>query len=393
MTAVMISTTQDLADFCHRQHGAAYITVDTEFMREKTFWPRLCLVQVGGPDEAETIDPLAPNMDLTPLFDLMRDESVLKVFHAARQDIEIFWHLMGDLPRPVFDTQVAAMVCGFGEQAGYETLVSKLTKGKVDKSSRFTDWSLRPLSDKQVHYALSDVTHLRVIYEKIRTKLEKNGRAGWLDEEMAVLTSPDTYAADPRAAFRRLKVRNPKPRFLAVLREVAAWRDEEAQHRDLPRNRVLRDEAILEIAHHLPKTVADLARTRGLGQRLAEGQAGQALLDAVKTGLAVPDEDCPKPKEKIDLPRGIGPVSDLLRVLLKMRCEDADVAPKLVASSADVEKIAAFGQDADVPALHGWRFDIFGSDAIQLRDGKAGIALNGNRLEMVDLEDPEDEED
>lgn len=381
----MITSTHDLAEFCRRQKGAAFITVDTEFMREKTYYPQLCLVQVGGPDEAEAIDPLAPGIDLTPLFDLMRDEGLLKVFHAARQDMEIFYHLMGGLPRPVFDSQVAAMVCGFGEQVGYETLVNKLAKDRVDKSSRFTDWSIRPLSDKQIHYALADVTHLRVIYEKLKAKLARNGRADWLEEEMDVLTSPSTYAQDPRTAFRRLKVRGPKPRFLAVLREVAAWREDEAQRRDLPRSRVLRDEALLEIAHHVPTTVADLARTRGLGQRMAEGQAGKDLLAAVKAGLDLPEADCPEPIDKPDLPRGIGPVADLLRVLLKMRCEDADVAPKLVASSADVEAIAAFGDKADVAALNGWRRDIFGEDALKLRDGKAGIALNGKHLAMVPL--------
>lgn len=382
----MITTTQALADFCRRQHAAEFVTVDTEFMREKTYWPKLCLVQVGGPDEAEAIDVLAPDMDLTPLFDLMRDEAVLKVFHAARQDLEIFYHLMGDLPKPLFDTQVAAMVCGFGDQVGYETLVSKMTKGRVDKSSRFTDWSLRPLSEKQITYALADVTHLRVIYEKMAAKLGSNGRAEWLDEETLILTSISTYAPNPQNVFRRLKVRGAKPRFLAVLREVAAWREHEAIRRDLPRNRVLRDEAIQEIGHHAPKTVADLARTRGLGQRMAEGQAGQDLLAAVKRGQQVPDADCPQPIAKPEMPRGIGPVSDLLRVLLKMRCEEADVASKLVASSADMDKIAAFGKDADVPALHGWRFEVFGEDALKLRDGEKAIALKGNKLAMVPVD-------
>ena len=381
----MISDTARLEAFCKSLAGAAFVSVDTEFMREKTYWPILCLVQVAGPDDARVIDALAPGIDLEPLFALFADTSVLKVFHAARQDLEIFYHLAGRLPAPVFDTQVAAMVCGFGDSVGYETLIAKLTKARVDKSSRFTDWTLRPLRERQIAYALSDVTHLREAYGKLKKKLAANGREGWLDEEMAVLTAPETYAMDPDLAFRRIKARGANARFLAVLREVAAWREREAQRRDLPRQRVLRDEALVEIAHHTPSTVAELARTRGLGRGLAEREAGAALLEAVGRGVAVPEKDRPIPTARADtaLPRGLGPVSDLLKVLLKMTCEESGVARKLVASSADLELIAAFGGEAKVPALNGWRRQVFGDAALKLRAGETALAAAGNRLTTV----------
>ena len=380
----MISDTGALDAFCRRLGGASFITVDTEFMREKTYWPRLCLVQVAGPEEARVIDTLAKGMDLSPLIEILKDDTILKVFHAARQDLEIFYYLIGALPAPVFDTQVAAMVCGFGDQVGYETLIAKLTKARIDKSSRFTDWSVRPLSERQVTYALSDVTHLRQAYEKLRRRLSGNGREKWLDEEMTVLTSPGTYDLDPNQRFRRIKARRATPRFLAVLREVAAWRERDAQRRDLPRNRVLRDEALVEIAHQRPDTVDALARTRGLGRGLAEGKNGARLLEAVGKGLRVADEDCPAPDSKPALPRGLGPVTDLLKVLLKMRCEETGVARKLVASADDLESIAAFGDDAGVPALSGWRLEVFGKDALRLRQGETALAVKGKRLSVVD---------
>ncbi len=382
----IITTTLALAAFCDRLADAEFITVDTEFMRESTFWPILCLAQIGGPDEARAIDALADGIDLAPLFDLLANPKILKVFHAARQDMEIFSLLMDRLPAPLFDTQVAAMVCGFGDSVGYETLVAKLAKASVDKSSRFTDWSLRPLSQRQIDYALGDVTHLRVAYEKLARKLSDNGHESWLSEEMAVLTDPATYAPDPELAFRRLKVRNASPRTLAVLRELAAWRELEARRLDVPRNRVLRDEALLEIAHHAPATIDALKRTRGLGRRMAEGAAGQAILEAVERGQAVPRADCPRPRSKPSLPRGLGPVVDLLKVLLKMKCEENDVAQKLVASAADVERLAADGDAADVPALHGWRRLVFGEDALRLRGGATALAADGKHLKLVPLD-------
>jgi ribonuclease D len=389
----MISDTASLAAFCERLKTASFITVDTEFMREKTFWPQLCLVQVGGPDEARAIDPLAPDMDLTPLFELMADERVLKVFHAARQDVEIFLHLAGAVPKPLFDTQVAAMVCGFGDSVGYETLASQLARARIDKSMRFTDWSLRPLSERQVQYALADVTHLRIAYEKLVRKLEKNGRLEWLTEEMAMLAEPGTYRVIPEEAWRRLKPRSSSPRFLAILRELAAWREREAQERDLPRQRVLRDEMITEIAAHHPTTTTELVRTRGIGKGLVEGRMGQAILDAVARGQAVPEADCPLPPERVDMPKGLGPVVDLLKVLLKMKCDEHGVASKLVCNAADIEAIAA-DDNARVAALHGWRLDLFGADALKLKHGRLGLGFctDGRRLRLVPLEPVEPQE-
>ncbi|MFQ5764568.1 MAG: ribonuclease D [Rhodospirillales bacterium] len=379
----LITDTRALEQFSGRLRAADYVTVDTEFMREKTYWPILCLVQLAGPDEARAVDALAPGIELEPLFDLLADESVLKVFHAARQDLEIFHHLSGALPTPVFDTQVAAMVCGFGDSVGYETLVAKLAGARIDKSSRFTDWTLRPLSERQITYALGDVTHLRPAYEKLARKLHGNGRESWLAEEMAVLNRPATYDGAPREAWRRIKTRSADPRMLAVLRELAAWREEEAQRRDLPRNRVLRDEALVEIAHHTPADAAALVRTRGLGAKLAKGPQGAKILEAVKRGLDVPEADRPAPPPKPRLPRGLGPVVDLLKVLLKMRTEDSGVAGKLLASAADLELIAAFGEDADVPALKGWRRDVFGEDALRLKRGEVSLAVKGKKLRLV----------
>jgi ribonuclease D len=275
------------------------------------------------------------------------------------------------------------MVCGFGDSIGYEHLVSKLAKQRVDKSSRFTDWSLRPLSPKQIKYALDDVIHLRPVYEKLALKLDANKRAKWIDEEMAILTHLDTYASQPENAYRRIKGRAPSARYLAVLRELAAWREEQAQRRNVPRNRILRDEALVEIAHHTPDTVAQLSRTRGLGAKTAEGRYGKELLEAVKAGKAIPDSECPKPKEKRDLPRGLGPVIDILKVLLKMQCEVFDVAGKLLANSADVELIAAFGEDADVRALKGWRREVYGEHALKMRSGELSLAIDGKKLVLV----------
>jgi ribonuclease D len=386
----MISDTASLAAFCDRLKSAQFVTVDTEFMREKTYWPQLCLVQVGGPDEARAIDPLAPGIDLQPLFDLMADTNVLKVFHAARQDVEIFLHMADAIPTPLFDTQVAAMVCGFGDAVGYETLAAQLARARIDKSLRFTDWAMRPLTDKQVQYALADVTHLRVAYEKLVRKLEKNGRLGWLTEEMAMLAHPGTYRVDPTDAWKRLKPRSSSSRFLAVLSELAAWREREAQERDLPRQRVLRDETLMEIAAQHPSNTTELGRTRGIGKGLVEGRMGQSILEAVQRGLALPESQCPAPPDRVDLPKGLGPVVDLLKVLLKMKCDEHGVASKLVANVADIESIAA-DDDADVPALHGWRRELFGEDALRLKHGRIGLGFctDGRRLRLAPLEPAE----
>lgn len=380
----LITKTSELVQFCNSVKGEPFVTVDTEFMRESTYWPLLCLVQVAGKDDAVAIDALAPGIDLAPLFDLMDAPETLKVFHAARQDLEIFHHLTGRVPAPLFDSQVAAMVCGFGDQVGYENLIAKLTKARIDKSSRFTDWSRRPLSDKQIAYALSDVTHLRDAYRKLAKQLEKNGRAAWLESEMAILKSPQTYEGDPEQAYKRIKARNPKPRVAVLLKELAAWREREAQKRDIPRNRILRDDALMEIAHHAPKNANDLARTRGLGDRMAKGPQGAEILKAVQRGLAVPDPELPHAPKKQELPSGIGPVADLLKVFLKMICEETGVAQKLIANAADIDQIAAFGKDADVEAMKGWRFELFGEAALKLRSGEMGLAIKNKKVVLLD---------
>jgi ribonuclease D len=378
----LITESAALAAFCGRQAGADFITVDTEFLRDKTYWPQLCLVQIAGPAEAAAIDTLAPGLDLAPLVTLMAEPAVLKVFHAARQDIEIFFHLSGSVPHPVFDSQVAAMVCGFGDAVSYETLATKLAHARIDKSSRFTDWAQRPLTPRQLEYALADVTHLRLVYEKLKTQLDKSGRASWLDEEMAELTDPGTYRLDPAESWKRLKTRGGNRRFMAILREVASWRETAAQHRDIPRGRILRDEALLEIAAHAPKTIDELARIRGLGRSVAEGKLGAEMLDSVARGLASPESAAPPPLARAELPPGLGPLVDLLRVLLKLRCEDHDVAQKLVANAAELEMIAA-DDEASVPALEGWRRDLFGQDALALKHGKLALTARGKRVLVV----------
>jgi len=368
----LIADNAALEAFCRSLEGAAYVAVDTEFMRDKTYWPQLCLVQVAGPDTAAAIDPLAQGLSLAPLLKLMDDPKVLKVFHAARQDLEIFYNLNGKVRAPIFDTQVAAMVCGFGESASYETLAGKLAGAAIDKSSRFTDWASRPLTERQVQYALADVTHLRKVYEKLAAQLDKSGRHSWLDEEMAVLRDPATYRLDPALAWRRLKVRSGNRRMLALVRELAAWREISAQQRNLPRNRLLRDESLLEIAAHAPKNADEMARTRGMGRGFAEGKLGGEVLAVIERVLAMPESQYPVPPPRRDPPPGIGPLTDLLRVLLKLRCEENDVAPKLVADSEDLEIIAA-DDKAEVRALHGWRAEIFGNDALELKHWRLAL--------------------
>jgi len=380
----ILTASSDVALLCARLRAEPYITIDTEFLRERTFWPKLCLLQLASPKEAAAIDPLADGMDLAPVVALLDDPRVLKVFHAARQDMEIFFHLTGRLPHPIFDTQVAAMVCGFGESVSYETLAARLAKASVDKSSRFTDWSHRPLSDKQLAYALSDVTHLRKIYEKLAAKLQATGRSAWVASEMDILTDPKTYAVDPESAWRRLKPRTSQPRFLNVLRAVAAWRENEARNRDVPRGRILKDEALMEIAAHPPADAAQLARIRMVGSGFAEGKLGPSLLAVVKEGVERSPNDAPSFERPEALPNGLGPLIELLRVLLKMKCDEHDVAQKLVATSSDLERIAA-DDGADVPALQGWRRDIFGEAALALKGGRLALAAEGRRVKLVAL--------
>ncbi len=379
-----IIATDELARFCASLADASFVTVDTEFMRETTFWPKVCLIQVAGPEEARVIDPLAEGLDMAPLFELFRNKNVLKVFHAARQDLEIFVRQMGEVPTPLFDTQVAAMVCGFGDQVSYETLAGKLANAQIDKSSRFTDWSRRPLTAKQILYALSDVTYLRKCYEKLAAKLQKSGRAEWLEAEMATLTDPATYDLAPLDAWKRLKPRVTRPEYLAVLQAVAAWRETEARQRDIPRQRILRDEAAMEIASHPPKSAEDLGHIRGLSKGFAEGKMGQGLLAAIEARMAAPRETWPQIEREAELPRGIGPLVELLKVLLKLKCDEHDVAQKLVTATSDLDKIAA-DDNANVPAMQGWRRELFGNDALRLKRGELALAVNGNRIKLVDL--------
>jgi ribonuclease D len=377
----LITTTADLAAFCKPLANAEFIAVDTEFMRERTYWPKLCLAQVAGPDDAAAIDALADGMDLSPLDELMANPNVLKVFHAARQDLEIFYLRMSKVPAPIFDTQVAAMVCGHGEAASYESLATKLAKARIDKSSRFTDWSRRPLSERQISYALSDVTHLRVVYEKLKRQLEKTGRLAWIGEEMAVLNDPATYRADPEQAWRRLKPRGASPRLLGTLKEVAAWRERTAQRIDIPRQRLLRDEQLLEIASHAPKTVEELALTRGLGRGFAEGWQGREMLEAVDKARRVPDSELPTRDRAPEQLRAPSAVVDLLRTLLRLKAEEAGVAARLVASADEIDRLA--GGKRDVHALHGWRHEIFGKDALALIEGRVALALKGDQANLI----------
>ena len=378
----LIADTGSLRALCERLAASRYITVDTEFMRDTTFWPRLCLVQVASSDEAAAIDTLAPDIDLAPLFALMRDPGVLKVFHAARQDIEIFYHLDGRVPSPVFDTQVAAMVCGFGDQVGYEKLVAKLARASIDKTQRFTDWARRPLTRRMHEYAISDVTHLRVVYEKIAARLERDGREGWLAEEMGTLTDPATYRLDPADAWLRVKTRLRKPRQLAVLREVTAWREAEAQRRDVPRNRVLRDEALNEIAAQEPGTREELWNLRSLGRGHVGKNSADALLAIVAEVRAAAPSTYPKERKPPPVANHAGPSADLLKVLLKLRCEENDVAQKLVASADDIEAIARDDM-AEVRALRGWRREIFGEDALALKHGRIALGIEDGNIRVI----------
>ncbi len=392
----LLTKTDDLARVCAEVKENPYITIDTEFVRERTYYPILCLIQIanpsinGRPGQAFAIDPLAPKINLSPLLELLLDPKILKVFHAARQDLEIFFRLCSELPKPIVDTQVLAMVCGFGDAASYETLAGKLAGARMDKLSRFTDWARRPLTDRQIDYALSDVTHLRTIYENLSERVVREDRREWIAEEMAILTSPKTYAALPGEAWRRLKLRSDKPSVFAIARAVAGWREREAQSRDLPRGRIISDETIIEIAAHPPKNVAELSRCRGLPKGFAEGRMGEAILSTVQDALALPQSEWPVIAPRPDIPSGLGPIVELLRVLLKHRCDQNNVAQKLVASMGDLERIAA-DSDIDVPALQGWRRALFGAEALDLKKGKIALTADGRKVKVIKLSEAQDE--
>ena len=383
----LITDSPTLAGLCAVWRGLDFITVDTEFMRESSYRARLCLVQVGAPGiEPVAVDPLANGIDLAPLYEILVHAPVLKVFHAARQDVEVLLPLAGGVPHPLFDTQVAAMVCGFGESVGYETLVAKLAQGRIDKTQRFTDWARRPLTERQLRYALSDVSHLRVVYEKLAADLERTGRRAWLDEELAVITDRATYEAPPEEAWRRLKVRSGNRRYLAILRELAAWREREADRRDKPRAWVLRDNALSEIAAQRPRTAKELAKLRSVSQRTAESATGAALLEAVRRGLALPDEQCPSPPPRNDKSSAPGALTDLLKVLLTFKSEESGVARRLIASADDLERIAC-GETAGVPALQGWRRALFGDAALDLVNGRLALSVEHGTLRLLACDD------
>jgi ribonuclease D len=377
-----ITTTPELAAVCARMAKHPFVTVDTEFLRETTYYPLLCVAQLASPDEAVVIDALAKDIDLMPLFDLMTNESVMKVFHAARQDIEIFWNLAKKIPHPIFDTQVAAMVLGYGDSISYDQLVQRITGDSIDKSFRFTDWTRRPLADAQLRYAVSDVTHLRDVYLKLSTDIQARGRTDWVRAEMDILTSPDTYRMDPEKAWERLKSRVRKPKDLAVLIEVAAWREREAQSRDVPRGRVLKDDVLGEIAIQAPTTIEKLSHLRSLPKGFERSRWGDAITDAVKRGLARDPKTLPR-LEKFRGAINGGATVELLKVLLRMTSERHGVAAKVVATVDDLERIAA-DDEADVPALKGWRRELFGEKALALKHGKLALAVEKGRVVSVE---------
>lgn len=375
----LIRTTDELARVSAALAREPFVAVDTEFMRESTYWPKLCLVQAAaGPVEA-LIDPLADGLDLAPFLELMADPKVLKVFHAARQDAEIFHHMSGGPPAPMFDTQVAAAAVGLGDSIAYDNLVRAVLKRSIDKSSRFTDWSRRPLSSQQLAYALSDVTHLRDLYPKIAEKLERTGREDWVREEMAVLIDPATYDLHPEQSWKRLKLRKTTPAYVAALRAAAEWREKEAQSRDVPRGRVLKDDVLYEIALQRPIDEEALARIRAVPRGFERSRAGVSLIAALKPAIADPDAHAPEIERAPPSPPGMGPTVDLLKVLLRLKAEEHDVAARLIATVSDLERIAA-DDEADVAALKGWRRSVFGEAALALKRGEVALRLRGDRV-------------
>jgi ribonuclease D len=377
-----ITATSELADVCQRMAKHPFLTIDTEFLRETTYYPLLCVVQIASADEAVVVDALAPTIDLVPFYRLMADEKVMKVFHAARQDVEIVWHAAKLIPHPIFDTQVAAMVLGYGDSISYEQLVQRITGDTLDKSHRFTDWTRRPLSEAQLRYAISDVTHLRDVYLKLVEDLRQRGRAEWVEDEMRILTSPETYRLEPENAWQRLKTRVRKPRELAVLIEVAAWREREAQVRDVPRSRVLKDDVIADLAVQAPTSAEKLKHLRSLPKGFERSRWGEAIIEAVNRGLARDPKSLPRPA-RLQPPANGGAIVELLKVLLRMVSESHHVAAKVVATVDDLERIAA-DDYADVPALTGWRRELFGEKALALKQGKLALAIEKGRVTVVE---------
>ena len=381
----LITTTESLTHLCERLAEEDFVTVDTEFMRESTYWPDLCLIQVAGAEINGLIDPLAPGIDLKPFFSLMNNAKVLKVFHAARQDIEIMVHRAGIVPHPVFDTQIAAMVCGFGDQVGYEAIVRRMAKAQIDKSSRFTDWSRRPLTDKQLAYALADVTHLRVVYEGLKKELDRTGREHWLREEMDILTNPATYRTEPEDAWKRIKVRLRSKKQLGVLVEVAAWREREAREKNVPRSRVLKDDAIAEIAVQMPQTKEAMNQLRALPKGMGSSRIGDAVLKAVAAGLACDPKSLPALEDGRDeMSESAQAAAEVLKLALKVVCEQEGIAPKLVATTSDIDAVAE-SDAADVHLMHGWRRELFGDLALAIKRGEAVIGFERGRVRVLPI--------
>jgi ribonuclease D len=379
---VLITETEDLAALCARLRQERFVTVDTEFMRERTYWPELCLVQLAGETEVAEVDALAPGLDLAPLGELLADPAVVKVFHAARQDVEIFLLKFGAVPTPLFDTQIAAMVAGYGDQVSYDALCRSLAGAQIDKAHRFSDWSARPLSAAQLAYAAADVTHLRKIYTALDARLRREGRLAWVAEEMAALAEPATYRQDPETAWERLRPRTGNRRFLGMLKAIAAWREREAQRINIPRQRLVKDETLLEIAATTPTTAADLARARGISEGFAKGRSGASLLAAVQAGREMPEEALPEaPKDRAGPPASPALVA-LLKVLLAAKSEEHNVAPKLLATGDDLDRLAG-GDGAGIPAMQGWRREVFGDAAMALKTGRLALGVDGKRVKLI----------
>jgi ribonuclease D len=377
----LITDQKRLDEFCASLQACPFITIDTEFLREKTYYPKLCLVQVSDPSGqiAAAIDPLVGDLNLAPLYALLFDKNILKVIHAGRQDLEIFYNLTGQVVDPIFDTQIAAMVCGYGDSVGYEALVRNIANIQIDKSSQFTDWSRRPLSERQVEYAMGDVTHLIKVYKHLADELEKRNRISWVFEEEKILADPKTYYNDPREAYQRIKVKTPKPKTLAVLREIAAWREQQAQDRDIPKGWILRDETLADMAAQMPRNISQLQKIRGVSEDMSKGSLGQHLLDAITRAVESDPKDWPQIEKRKPISPTVAATVDILRMLMKVQCSEEGVATKLLASSEDLEALA-MDDNADVPAMKGWRYEIFGKEALALKHGHLAIGLKDSKI-------------
>lgn len=382
---MIIQNQAELNDFCARLSAGPYLTIDTEFLRDKTYFPRLCLLQMAGPGvDAAAIDPFIEGLDWSPVRELMANVNVLKVFHAARQDLEIFYHLYAVLPTPIYDTQVAAMVCGFGDQVAYNALVRELTGQELEKNAQFTDWSRRPLSPKQIRYALDDVIYLRDVYEKLHARLQSKGREGWVFEEMEILNNPRTYQNPPNESWKRVKIRSDKPEVLAILRALAAWREEEAVRRDVPRSRILKDEVLADIAMYKARDLDSLLQIRSLPGDTAKGKIGKQILEIVNAAVATPRESWPRVERKDAFPKNAQGTLEMLKMLLRINASEEDVAAKLIADSDDLERLAV-ESNPDIATLHGWRFEVFGRDAQALKSGQIGLSLHQGRIKKTQI--------